>query len=72
MECDVTVKAYHRIHCTNSENCICDVFIGSLFLCQCICVSAIYRCRSALDRYNAEYADMKSVFLQMVRVSVYN
>jgi len=72
MKYDVTVRACHRIQCTNSENFSCDVFIGSLFLCQCISDSAIYHHRSALDRYNAEYAHMKSVFLQMVRVSVCN
>ena len=47
MKYRVTVKDYHRIQCTNSENCRCDVFIGALFLCQCISDSAIYHRRFA-------------------------
>jgi hypothetical protein len=72
MKYDVTVKDCCRIQCTNSENCSCDVFIGSQFLCHCISDSAIYHCRFVLDRYNAEYTDMNDVFMQMVRVSVYS
>jgi len=70
MKCDVTDKDYHRIQHTNSENCSHGVFIGSFFFCVCISDSAIYHRRFALDRYTAEYVDMKNVFLQMVRVSV--
>lgn len=38
MKCDVTVKDYHRIQHTNSENCSHGVFIGSFF---CVSVSVI-------------------------------
>jgi hypothetical protein len=72
MKYDVTIKDYHRLQCINSENCISYAFIGSLFSCQCISDSAVYHCRFALGRYNAEYADMKNVFLQIVRVSIYS